>query len=231
MIPSSAFRHDHVRQARGLDGAARLGGRAAAAHLGQRRPERRPRRRRGRQPAHLRLHREHGRRRAEPARRQEPAPGQDAARRARSRIRARPRRLAAPRRTPSRCGGRQSTSPSAPQRSRRRSTARLGQEVLWPLVGAFQALSEDGLPVGVVNDHQLQRGELDGLPRARPARSGEADGAAAAGRRGVRLRRRGRDRERPGVGVGDPAGREAAFAAFREAVAKHVDGHTAVGKH
>jgi hypothetical protein len=36
------------------------------------------------------------------------------------------------------------------------------REVLWPLVGAFQVLSEDGLPVGVVNDEQLERGSLTG---------------------------------------------------------------------
>ena len=36
------------------------------------------------------------------------------------------------------------------------------EQVLWPLVGAFQVLSEDGLPVGIVNDDQLERGELDG---------------------------------------------------------------------
>ena len=36
------------------------------------------------------------------------------------------------------------------------------REVLWPLVGAYQALTEDGVPVGIVNDHQLAHGELDG---------------------------------------------------------------------
>jgi sporulation protein YlmC with PRC-barrel domain len=34
--------------------------------------------------------------------------------------------------------------------------------VLWPFVSAFQVLSEDGLPVGVVNDLQLEEGELAG---------------------------------------------------------------------
>jgi hypothetical protein len=36
------------------------------------------------------------------------------------------------------------------------------REVLWPLVGAYQVLTEDGMPVGIVNDQQLERGELDG---------------------------------------------------------------------
>ena len=36
------------------------------------------------------------------------------------------------------------------------------REVLWPLVGAYQALTEDGVPVGIVNDQQLAHGELDG---------------------------------------------------------------------
>jgi hypothetical protein len=35
------------------------------------------------------------------------------------------------------------------------------QEVLWPLTGMYQVLCEDGLPVGVVNDHQLEHNELD----------------------------------------------------------------------
>ena len=35
-------------------------------------------------------------------------------------------------------------------------------EVLWPLVGAYQVLSEAGLPVGTVDDEQLERGALDG---------------------------------------------------------------------
>jgi hypothetical protein len=36
------------------------------------------------------------------------------------------------------------------------------REVLWPLVGAYQVLCEDGLPAGVVNDEQLERGSLSG---------------------------------------------------------------------
>jgi hypothetical protein len=36
------------------------------------------------------------------------------------------------------------------------------REVLWPLVGAYDVLCQDGLPVGTVNDEQLERGELDG---------------------------------------------------------------------
>jgi hypothetical protein len=36
------------------------------------------------------------------------------------------------------------------------------RNVLWPLMGAFQVLTEEGVPVGVVNDEQLQHGDLDG---------------------------------------------------------------------
>jgi hypothetical protein len=48
---------------------------------------------------------------------------------------------------------------------------RAWREVLWPLVGAFQTLAEDGLPVGIVTDDQLEHGELQGyrllvLPKA-----------------------------------------------------------------
>ena len=34
------------------------------------------------------------------------------------------------------------------------------REVLWPLVGAYGVLTQDGFPVGVVNDRQLERNEL-----------------------------------------------------------------------
>jgi len=36
------------------------------------------------------------------------------------------------------------------------------QQVLWPLVGPYEVLTEDGLPIGVVNDEQLDHGGLDG---------------------------------------------------------------------
>lgn len=36
------------------------------------------------------------------------------------------------------------------------------QEVLWPMVGAFWVLSEEGVPVGVVTDDQLEDGALRG---------------------------------------------------------------------
>jgi hypothetical protein len=96
------------------------------------------------------------------------------------------------------------------------------EEVLWPLVGAFQALSEDGLPVGVVNDDQLQRGELAGyrvLVLPDPAKlTGPQEQAVAAFVSGG-----GAVIENdPGWAWGDPAGRETAFAAFREAVANHL---------
>ncbi|MBO1351625.1 MAG: hypothetical protein EBE86_031575 [Hormoscilla sp. GUM202] len=36
------------------------------------------------------------------------------------------------------------------------------RQVLWPLTGAFQVLVRDRVPVGVVDDYQLQKGQLDG---------------------------------------------------------------------
>ena len=58
------------------------------------------------------------------------------------------------------------------------------EEVLWPLVGVFQVFSEDGLPVGIVDDDQLSRGELDGYRLlVLPGRTSYSD--AAARRRGV----------------------------------------------
>lgn len=96
------------------------------------------------------------------------------------------------------------------------------EEVLWPLVGAFQALSEDGLPVGVVNDHQLQRGELAGYrllvlpdPAKLTTAQEQAVAAFAAGGGAVL-------ENDPAWRWADPAGRTGAFAAFREAIAKYV---------
>jgi hypothetical protein len=94
--------------------------------------------------------------------------------------------------------------------------------MLWPLVGAFQVLSEDGLPVGVVNDHQLEQGELAGyrvlvLPARDEltARQEKAVSAFAA-RGGVVIEN---DRM---WDWSDPAGRETAFAALRAAFRRHV---------
>jgi hypothetical protein len=99
---------------------------------------------------------------------------------------------------------------------------RAWQEVLWPLVGAFQALSEDGLPVGVVNDDQLARGELDGyrvLMLPDPAK------LTAAQRRAVSaFAATGGDviENDPAWAWSDPARQDAAFAGFRRALRPHA---------
>ena len=36
------------------------------------------------------------------------------------------------------------------------------REVLWPVTGAFGVFVREGLPVGIVNDYQLENGQLDG---------------------------------------------------------------------
>lgn len=36
------------------------------------------------------------------------------------------------------------------------------REVLWPMTGAFGVLTREHLPVGIVNDYQLEKGQLDG---------------------------------------------------------------------
>jgi hypothetical protein len=94
--------------------------------------------------------------------------------------------------------------------------------VLWPLVGAFQVLSEDGLPVGVVNDHQLERGELAGyrvlvLPardELTPAQEQAVKRFAAGGGVVIETDRR--------LDWSTPVGRTAAFAALRAAFRPHV---------
>jgi hypothetical protein len=95
-------------------------------------------------------------------------------------------------------------------------------EVLWPLVGAYQALCEDGLPAGIVNDRQLELGQLAGYrllfltnPRQLTKTQKQSVGRfRAAG--GIVVE------NDPGWAWSDPALRPAAFAAFRGAVARHV---------
>jgi len=96
------------------------------------------------------------------------------------------------------------------------------EEVLWPLVGAFQALSEDGLPVGIVNDHQLQRGELAGyrvlvLPDPGKLTAAQQQAVAAFRTGGGAV-----IENDPAWAWSDPVGRDAAFAAFRAAILKHI---------
>jgi Hypothetical glycosyl hydrolase 6 len=98
---------------------------------------------------------------------------------------------------------------------------RAWREVLWPLVGAFQVLSEDGLPVGIVNDHQLEHGELHGyrllvLPDTTltPVQQQKVAAFRAAG--GVVIA------NEPAWRWSDPDGTDAAAAAFRAALSQHI---------
>ena len=94
------------------------------------------------------------------------------------------------------------------------------EQVLWPLVGAFQVLSEDGLPVGIVNDDQLERGELDGyhllvLPNADElTRAQEWAVAAFKALGGVVIE------NNPAWPWSDPGRRHEAAAAFRFAIGR-----------
>jgi hypothetical protein len=99
---------------------------------------------------------------------------------------------------------------------------RAWQEVLWPLVGAFQALSEDGLPVGIVNDYQLERGELDGyrvlvLPDPATLTAGQRRAVSAFAAAGGAVI--GND---PAWSWSDPARQDEAFAGFRTALRPHA---------
>jgi hypothetical protein len=92
------------------------------------------------------------------------------------------------------------------------------REVLWPLVGAYQVLTEDGVPVGIVTDDQLEHGELDGyrllvLPNPGELSHGQQHAVA-------------RFKDDGGIVVendpawrwSDPGANEAAAAAFRAAL-------------
>jgi hypothetical protein len=89
------------------------------------------------------------------------------------------------------------------------------EQVLWPLVGPFQVLSEDGLPVGIVNDDQLEQGELDSyrllvLPNPDELTDWQQRAVAA-----FRARRGAVIKNDPAWAWSDPDGRPAAAAAFR----------------
>lgn len=96
------------------------------------------------------------------------------------------------------------------------------EQVLWPLVGAYQVLTEDGLPAGVVNDQQLERGELDGyrllvLPNSDELTPAQQQAVAVLTAHGGAV-----IENEPAWGWSDPAGNEAAAAAFRAALAPYV---------
>ncbi len=95
------------------------------------------------------------------------------------------------------------------------------EQVLWPLVGAFQALSEDGFPVGIVNDHQLERGALAGyrvlvLPTEDLTPAQQQAVTAFRTRGGIVLK------NDPAWGWADPGTRDAAFAGFRRALQQRL---------
>jgi hypothetical protein len=96
------------------------------------------------------------------------------------------------------------------------------QQVLWPLVGAYQVLSEDGLPIGVVNDEQLERGELEGyrlliLPNPNELTAAQQQTVAMFKTGGGAVV----DND-PAWAWSDPAGTDAAAAAFRAVLQPHV---------
>jgi hypothetical protein len=111
-----------------------------------------------------------------------------------------------------------------PERARnaREDPKKAWEEVLWPMVGAFQALSEDGVPVGFVNDHQLAHDELAGyrvlvLPDPDKLTAPQQQAVAGfANRGGVVVE------NDPGWAWSDPSGQAAAFAAFRAVILPHL---------
>jgi hypothetical protein len=96
------------------------------------------------------------------------------------------------------------------------------QQVLWPLVGPYKVLTEDGLPVGVVNDDQLAHGELADyrlliLPTPDELTAAQERQVAAFKARGGEV-----IANHPAWAWSDPAGTDAAAAAFRTELKRHV---------
>jgi len=92
------------------------------------------------------------------------------------------------------------------------------EEVLWPFVGAFQVLSEDGLPVGIVNDDQLEQGELDGYRLLVLPNPDELTGAQQQAVAAFKARRGTLIENDPAWPWSDPDSRPAAAAAFRAGI-------------
>jgi hypothetical protein len=96
------------------------------------------------------------------------------------------------------------------------------QQVLWPLVGPYKVLTEDGLPVGIVNDGQLARGELVGyrlliLPNPNELTFAQEQQVGA-----FRARGGGVIANDPSWAWSDPAGTAQAAAAFRATLTPHL---------
>ncbi len=96
------------------------------------------------------------------------------------------------------------------------------REVLWPLVGAYQVLTEDGVPVGIVNDQQLEHGELDGyrvlvLPNPNELSHGQQLAVTAFRTNGGTV-----IENDPAWPWSDPNEGDAAAAAFRAALERHI---------
>jgi hypothetical protein len=96
------------------------------------------------------------------------------------------------------------------------------QQVLWPLLGPYKTLSEDGLPVGIVNDDQLTHGELQGyrlliLPNPRELTASQARAVATFTASGGTVIENNR-----AWAWANPARTDAAAAAFRNALRPHV---------
>jgi hypothetical protein len=95
-------------------------------------------------------------------------------------------------------------------------------EVLWPLVGSYQVLCEDGVPVGTVDDRQLEQGELDGyrllvLPNADELTAAQQRAVAAFRARGGAV-----VENDPAWAWSDRPQRPAAAASFRAAVTPYI---------
>jgi hypothetical protein len=96
------------------------------------------------------------------------------------------------------------------------------REVLWPMMGAYQALTQDGVPVGIVTDDQLERGKLDGYRVLVLPNPGELSHAQQLAVTAFRSSGRVVIENDPTWPWSDPNDGEAAAAAFRAALERHI---------
>ena len=207
-----------------MDGAPRRRRWTPTSHLGSRRAEQRARTGVRRQPAHLRLHRQHGRPRVPPLRKD----SRQVIPQGKTPVDALKDAFALGNAVSPHLAGTQPLRWAAIHFGERSRNERGGnfraawREVLWPLVGAYQALTEDGVPVGIVNDQQLEHGELDGyrllvLPNPNGLSHGQQLAVTAFKTNGGTV-----IENDPAWPWSDPNAGDAAAAAFRAALGRHI---------
>ena len=96
------------------------------------------------------------------------------------------------------------------------------REVLWPLLGAYQVFTEEGVPVGIVNDQQLEHGELADYRVLVLPDSAHLNHAQQLAITAFRTHGGAVIENKRAWQWSDPSGHDAAAAAFRATIGAHI---------